>query len=250
MMSKRIFILIIAALITIPAVMGQSGNNRSNSEMSVEEAYLQEAVEMMIIRETARTDSREQKLIALEYISHALERGSANDEIRATLEFLSMEGTQNQVRERGRLMNDYPEVRRQAARHLGTIGTAEAKAALIRICTTEAEPMVLQEAIKSLGMIGTNENDDAVSAIVWVANRFNYHAAPDNLLALAAVDSIDKLAKNSGGIRDPGAIQLLTKIAEGSYAPPVRERAKQTLLDMIRRSASAQGQRNQQQQTK
>jgi len=244
MMVKRFLILIIVALITVPAIMGQSGN--SNSEMSVEEAYLQEAVEMMIIRETARTDSREQKLIALEYIGHALERGSSNDEIRATLEFLSLEGTQNQVRERGRLMNDYPEVRRQAARHLGTMGTAEAKAALIRICTTEAEPMVLQEAIKSLGMIGTNENDDAVSAIVWVANKFNYYAAPDNLLALAAVDSLDKLAKNNNGIRDPGAIQLLIRIAEGSYAPPVRERARQTLIDMRRYTAQSQ-QRNQQQ---
>ena len=249
-MLKRFSILVIAALIAVPAVMGQSGSSGSgsgsNSEMSVEEAYLQEAIEMMIIRETSRTDSREQKLIALEYIGTALERGSTNDEIRATLEFLSLEGTQNQVRERGRLMNDYPEVRRQAARHLGTLGTPEAKAALIRICTAENEPMVLQEAVKSLGSIGTNDNDDSVNAIVWIANRFNYTTAPDNLLALAAVDSLDKIAQRNNGIRDPGAIQLLIRIAEGSYAPPVRERARQALIDL--RKYSAQGSRDGNQQ--
>jgi HEAT repeat protein len=87
-------------------------------------------------------------LIALEYISGALERGSTNDEIRQTLEYLSLEGTTNRVREGGRLVNDYPDVRRQAARYLGTVGTREAKAALIRICTSDIEPMVLQEAVK------------------------------------------------------------------------------------------------------
>ncbi|MDR1858225.1 MAG: HEAT repeat domain-containing protein [Treponema sp.] len=256
MTLKRFFILIIAALITAPAVMGQSGNSNSDSEKSVEEAYLEEAIEMMIIRETSRTDSREQKLIALEYIGNALERGSTNDEIRTTLEFLSVEGTQNQVRERRRLMNDYPEVRRQAARLLGTLGTPEAKSALIRICTTENEPMVLQEAVKSLGTIGTNDNNDAVNAIVWIANRFNYTTAPDNLLALAAVDSLDKIAQKNNGIREPAAIHLLIRIAEGSYAPPVRERARQALVDLrkytaegMREEREKQQQQQQQQKT-
>ena len=88
----------------------------------------------------------------------------------------------------------------------------------------------------------SEENDGAVSAIVWVANKFNSYTAPDNLLALAAVDSLDKLAEKNKGIKDPGAIQLLIKIAEGPYALPVRERAKQALIDM--RKYTAQGQRD------
>ena len=240
MILRRLSILIITALIAVPAVTGQSGN----SEMSVEEAYLQEAIEMMIIRETARADSLDQKLIALEYIEQALERGNTNDEIRRTLEFLSTEGTTNRVMENKRLMNDYPQVRRQAAKHLGTIGTPEAKAALIRICTSENEPMVLQEAVKSLGSIGTNDNDDAVAAIVFIASRFNNYTAPDNLLALSAVDALDKIAARNNGIKDPTAVQLLIRISEGSYALPVRERAKQALIDL--RKYTAQGQRQNQ----
>ena len=235
-MIKKIFsVLILSTLIAVPSVMGQSG---STSEMTVEEAYLQEAIEMMIIRETSRADSREQKLIALEYIGFALERGNTNDELRVILESLSMEGTQNRVRERGRLMNDFPEVRRQAARHLGTLGTAEAKSALIRICTTENEPMVLQEAVKSLGLISTNDDNDSVAAIVWITNRFNNTTAPDNLLALAAVEALDRIAARNRGIRDPTAIQLLIRIAEGSYAPPVRERARQAIIDLRKYTAS------------
>ena len=240
MILRRFSILIIAALIAVPAVMGQT----NSSEMSVEEAYLQEAIEMMIIRETARADSLDQKLIALEYIEQVLERGNTNDEIRRTLEFLSTEGTTNRVRESGRLMNDYPQVRRQAAKHLGTVGTPEAKAALIRICTSDNEPMVLQEAVKSLGSIGTNDNDDAVAAIVFIANRFNNFTAPDNLLALSAVDALDKIAARNNGIKDPTAVQLLIRISEGSYALPVRERAKQALIDL--RKYTVQGQKQNQ----
>ena len=234
----RFMALALVALIAIPAVMGQSGS--SSSEMTVEEAYLQEAIEMMIIRETSRSDSREQKLIALEYIGYAIDRGNTSDEIRFTLEYLSMEGTQNRVREKGRLMNDYPEVRRAAAKHLGTMGTQEAKTALIRICTTEAEPMVLQEAVKSLGLISTDNDDDAVSAIVWIANRFNNTTAPDNLLALATIESLDKIASRNKGLRDPTAVQLLIRIAEGPYASPVKERAKQAIIDLRKYAASSQ----------
>ena len=241
---RRFSALIIAALIAVPAVIGQS--DKSDSEMSVEEAYMQEAIEMMIIRETSRSDSRDQKLIALEYIGSAIERGSTNDEIRATLEYLSLEGSQNKTRERGRIINDYPEVRRAAAKYLGTLGTPEAKTALIKICTSENEPMVLQEAVKSLGSIESDDNDAAVSAIVWIANRFNNTAAPDNLLALAAVDSLDKIAERSNGIKDPGALQLLIKIAEGPYAQPVKERAKQALIDL--RKYTAQGMKKEKEQ--
>ena len=246
MTVKRFCALVLTAIIAVAAVLGQSGG--SNSEMTIEEAYLQEAIEMMIIRETSRSDSREQKLIALEYIGYAIERGSTSEEIRTTLEYLSMEGTQNKVRERGRLMNDYPEVRRQAAKYLGELGTSEAKSALIRICTTENEPMVLQEAVKSLGMIGTSDNDDSVSAIVWIANRFNNTNAPDNLLALASVEALDKIASRNKGIRDPAAIQLLIRIAEGSYATPVKERAKQAIIDLRKYTASASKEQREQTQ--
>jgi hypothetical protein len=236
MRLKLISVLMIAAFVAAPAVMGQQSAD-SSREMSIEESYLQEAIELMIIRETSRGDSRDQKYIALEYIGNAVERGNTSSEIRAAVEFLALEGTQNRAMESGRLVNNFPDVRRQAARYLGAIGTEEAKTALIKICSTDNEPMVIQEAIKSLGSIDAGNSDEAVSVIVWVVNRFNNSAAPDNLMALAAIDALDKIAERDKGLKDAGAVQVLVRIAEGSYSPPVRERARQAIMDLRKYTA-------------
>jgi len=225
---KRFSILIITAVIITSTAAAQ---NNSKKEMSVEESYLQESIEIMIIRETARAYTREQKLIALEYIGEAINRGSTNDEIRQTLEFLSREGRMTVARENGRLMNNFPEIRRQSAKYLGKMGTEEARKSLLDICTYENEPMVLQEAIKSLGDIGTNENNDTVAHIAWIMNRFN-STNPDNLMALATIDAFEKIARKNNGINAPEVPRTLNLIIEGQYVTPVKERARQLLAEL------------------
>ena len=228
MFTKRISLFLAAAIFAVSAAAAQ---NNSQKEMTVEESYLKESIEMMIIKETARAESREQKLIALEYIADAIGRGSTNDDIRQTLEFLTREGRMTVARENGRVTNNFPDVRRQAARYLGQIGTEEAVLALIEILQFENEPMVLQEAVKSLGDIGINNNNDTVANIVWVARRFD-NLNPDNLLAIATIDALEKIARKNGGLSYPDAIQLLLRISEGSYIRPVQERARQLLAEM------------------
>jgi len=231
---KRFFTLLIAAFLVVPAVMGQS----KESETSIEESYLQEAIEMMIIRETSRSESLDQKLIALDHIGNAIERGSTNEEIRTTLEYLSLEGTQNKARG-GRVIINYPSVRRQAAKYLGDLGTKEAKNALLKICTSDNEPMVLQEAIKSLGTIGMNENDDVVNTIVWIMSKDTNSENPDNILAVAAIETIEKLSKQNKSA-DPNAINVIARIMGGSYATPVKQRARQALVSLGRYAAEQQ----------
>lgn len=225
---KRFYFLIVAAVFAVSAAFAQ---NTTQREMTVEESYLQESIEMMIIRETSRAASREQKLIALEYIGEAIDRGSTNDDIRLALEYLSMEGTRSVARESGRVVNNFPDIRRQAARYLGMLGTEEAKDALLQIVQHENEPMVLQEAIKSLGDIGLNENNETVNTIVWVVSRFD-NLNPDNLLAIATIDAFEKIARANDGLNSPEAIRLLMRIADGVYITPVRERARQLLAEL------------------
>jgi len=225
---KRFSVLLLTAVIIVSTAAAQSNSRR---EMSVEESYLQESIELMIIRETARAYTREQKLIALEYIGEAINRGSTNDEIRQTLEFLSREGRMNMARESGRLVNNFPEVRRQSARYLGLMGTEEARKSLLDIVTYENEPMVLQEAIKSLGDIGLNDNNETVTHISWIMSRFN-STNPDNLMALATIDAFEKIARKNNGINSPEAIRTLNQIAEGQYVTPVKERARQLLAEL------------------
>ena len=85
MMAKfRFSALIIAALIAIPAA-GYGQSKTSDSEVSVEESYLQDAVDLMIIKETSKQDSINQKLIALDFIGSLIEQGNTSDEIRLAL---------------------------------------------------------------------------------------------------------------------------------------------------------------------
>jgi len=223
---QRLLVLIMAVVITVTAAA-----QNTRREMTVEESYLQESIEMMIIRETARSETREQKLIALEYINEALNRGSTNDEIRQTLEFLSREGRRIVARESGRVMNNFPDVRRQSARFLGQLGTDEARKALIEITQYENEPMVLMEAIKALGDIGTNENNDAVLAIAYTMRKFDSNK-PDNLMALATIETFEKIARKNDGLKSQEAIQTLLRISDGYYVTAVRERARQALAEL------------------
>jgi len=224
---KRFFILIATALFTVSLAMGQS----TDKVLTPEEYYIQESIELMIIRETSRAESMDQKMVALEFIGQAVNRGSTNDEIRQTLEYLALEGTAIQSRENGRLVNNFPLVRRQAAKYLGQVGTEEAKNALLRICLAENEPMVLQEAVKSLGDIALNDNDETIATITWIVKRFDV-LNPDNLLALSAIEAFEKIAKKNGGLKYPDAIRLLLSISEGPYIRPVQDRAKQLISDL------------------
>jgi HEAT repeat protein len=225
---KRFSILVITAVILISTAAAQS----NSGEMSVEQSYLQEPIEIMIIRETARATTRDQKLIALEYIAEAVvDRQSTNDEIRKTLDYLSREGRNSVARENGRVVNNFPDVRRQSAKYLGIMGTEEARKTLIEVCSFENEPMVLQEAIKSLGDIGTNENNETVLHISWVMGRFN-STTPDNLMALAAIDAFEKIARKNNGINAPEVVRTLILITEGPYVSPVKERARQLLAEL------------------
>jgi len=143
---KRFFLLSLIALIPVILAMGQS-------EMSVEESYLQESIENMIIREQSRGGTRESKMIALTYIGDAIDRGNKGEEIRQALEYMGLEGLLNRDREGGRLTNNYPDIRRECARYLGKMRTPEAKDILLKMIYHDTEPMVLQEAIKSLGAV-------------------------------------------------------------------------------------------------
>jgi len=225
---KRFSILITASVIAVSAIAAQSS---TGGNLTVEESYMNESIQLMIIRETARSNTREQKFVALEYINDAINRGNKNDDIRQTLEFLSREGRRSIATENGRVVNNFPDVRRLSAKYLGQIGSEEARKSLLDICQFENEPMVLQEAIKSLGDIGVNDNNETIIIISWAFSKFN-NLNPDNLMALATIDAFENIARQNNGINHPEAIRTLTSIADGQYITPVKERARQLLSDL------------------
>jgi hypothetical protein len=239
---KRFAAVLLVSGMAVSMVMGQNSSN-NREELSVEESYLQESVETMIIREQSRAESRDMKLVALEYINDAIERGNTGEEVRGALEYLAFEGVMSKARENGRLVNNYPDVRAKAAAALGNLGTPEAKNTLVKVAMADPEPMVITEAVKSLAKIGINDNDEVVNVISWVVTRFDV-LNPDNLLALSALEAYEILAEKGGGIKDPSAIRTIIRISEGPYIRPVQERAKQVLATLRRANQNSSSSAN------
>ena len=239
---KRLLVLTAIFIAASAMLMGQTTRSRTTTsagtrerEMSVEQSYLQESVELMIIREQSRAESRDMKLVALEYIDDAIQRGNTSDEIRVALEYMGLEGVVNKIRENGRLLNNYPDIRMKVAVYLGQIGTPEAKNTLKKMVVADNETMVLSEAIKSLGSIGLNDNDEVTDTISFVVSRYDV-LNPDNNLANSALDAFEKIAQATGRL-DPAAIRTIQRIAEGIYIKPIQNKAKQLLSDLRKYSS-------------
>ncbi len=228
-LKKALGALLFIAILGLP-LYAQESDNR---ELSVEESYLQESMETFVIREQARAGSRDMKLVALDFIKDAIDGGRANEEVMRSLEYLSLEGTINRARDGGlgRIVNNFPDVRAKAVAYLGELGTEEAKGVVVRVLLADNEPMVLTEAVKALAALPAEDNSETVAAISWVVTRFDV-LNPDNALALAALDTIEKLAQTEAGMRDPSGVRTVMRIAEGNYIRPVQMRALSVLKNL------------------
>jgi len=231
MFVKIIAILVILAVAVVPVAMGQA------AEADTSAADNGQTVEMLIIHAASTSTSRDQNMFALENIKNEVGRGNTGSGIYAALERLILAGTRNRIVARGgHVVNNFPDVRQEAARQLGELGTEEARAILLRAGLSEGEPLVLQEIITSIGGIDSEDNAQTVSTIVWVANRFHRSPSPNNHVALATINALDNISGRDGGITNPGALDYIFNVASGPYAFFIRERAWE-IIDSLRGSA-------------
>ncbi|MDR3114158.1 MAG: HEAT repeat domain-containing protein [Treponema sp.] len=210
--------------------MGQDGNREVNPgiTLTVEGSYLQESIDLMIIRQQSRAESREMKFHALKNIRTAIDQGSTGGEVLHALEYMALEGTVNKTIYNNRIRNNYPDIRGKAAAYLGDLGSPEAYTILLKMIQAEYEPMILTEVIKSLTKIGINHTDETIRMITKRLKAFDV-LVPDNLLALAALEAYETFASTDGGTLDASTVQVIRRISEGRYHGAIRERARQLL---------------------
>jgi plasmid stability protein len=238
---KRGFMLALGMFAAVSMVWGQSSQPAaSGEEKSVEDSYLQDSIEIAIIREQSRSESWDGQMVALEYISEAIEGGNTSDEIRAALEYMGLEGIANITRENGRVVNNFPDVRVRAAGYLGELGTAEAKDTLMKMLLADNEPWVLSETIKSLAKIGINDDEETVRTIAWIIRRYDT-IGPNDILAKSALEAFDTFARNNNGIKDYSTVQAIMRIRDGRYIRPVKEKAKEVLANIRKYSQNDSG---------
>ncbi len=232
-MRKTVFFAIFSVLL-LSSVTAQ------NNEQTVEEKYLSTSIEVSIIRELAFSDTRDQKLAAIESIEDMFSDGkikSGDPQIHNILNSLSGEGISSIVKENNRKVNYYPEVRRRACKLLGELGGEISRDSLVEITRTDDETMVLSQAVYALGIIGMNENNKSLLAISQVIDADANKLRVDDNLAIASLLAIEKIAKKNGGFEeepDPFFIyRSIIKIKEGNYSPNVKKWADM-LLDRLK----------------
>lgn len=227
---------IVAVLAASAAVLGaQEKKTAGSKELTIEELFLK-SIEFQILREKAFSDDYEIKMNALDDLEKKLAQGSSGDtsaQVEFVLEYLAMEGSARMTRESGRLVNNFPEVRRKAANLLGKVGTEAAKDALIRVLLIDEEPVVKSEAAYALGVVGLNKDNEVIRAISYVLDKED-PSQPDNNFGYAIALAIEKLATKGQGATDPIAYKALVKIAQGNYLRTVRTKALQ-VLDQLKK---------------
>ena len=223
MKISMISLCVVAGLVFGTAAFAQE------TETSVESEYMS-SMDDLIITELANADERENKEVALQYLRDAAENGNVSPDMMMALEHLAGEGINTQSRMKGRVMNNFPDIRREACIILGQVGTEEAAVTLNKIEKTDNEPMVISAAIHSLAEIGYNNNDEVSNAIAFYSNKFE-SMNPSSSLALEVVNAYEKL---SGNIKDTKpVINSLQRIAtDYHFVKPVRDRAQEVLNKM------------------
>jgi len=217
MPSKFIAFLVVLALASVPAVMGQSS----------------ETVETMLIRENSTSSDRDLNMVALELLGKAAGGGNVTDEMYMAFERLMFSGSSNRVTMNGRVANGFPDVRRETAKRLGTVGTAQARNILLRASQSETDPLAMYEILNSLGTINADENGRTVATIVRAVGKFHRAPAPDNHIAMAAVNSLGLIAERDRNSISRDAFIYLLEVKRGPYVPAVRARASE-VIDTLR----------------
>lgn len=217
----------ISCILIAQAVFAQ--DNKKRSETTVEDEYLS-SVEDVIITELAASDDYDNKLVALNYLEDAVSAGRTSPDMIASLNRLAGEGVTNVSRTNGRLMNNFPDIRSRACDILGEIKTEQSKNMLVTIAIEDKEPMVVTSAIRALGNIGINNNDDVVNMIEFVHRKYAT-LNPTSSLALEVLAAYEKLA---GSVENKSSmIQSISEIATNyKYVTPVRTKALQLLKDI------------------
>lgn len=234
-LTKKALIASLLILSTVFAFADEVKKQNKESETSVEDEYLND-VDGDIIMTLAESDDYDNKLVALQYLESALDGGNTSESVVKALDKLAGEGLNSQSRENGRLINNFPEIRRQACLLMSKVPTEHSKNTLVAIAVSDNEPMVIAAAVNSLGEIGINENDEVVDAIAF-ANRRNQYMNPTSSLALEVLNAYEKLAPNTENKK-----AMLDSIARIStdyhYVTPVRQKAY-SLLKKISPSAGS-----------
>lgn len=222
MRNKLFFLILFVSFSFVAFAQNAKRSADDESLMTVEEAYLN-SIEGVIIKEMVASEGRDSKLVALQYIQDAIDKGKISADVERALDSLATIGLSTVVYENGRQLNNYPDIRMKACELLGKVGTKEAMKTLVRVMYAENEPSVVSSAVHSLGELGFNDGDEAVEMINWINRKFDV-INPTSSLALEILVTYEKLISKVDN-KKPMVEGIMRIASNYSYVTPVREKA-------------------------
>jgi outer membrane protein assembly factor BamB len=191
------------------------------------EALLNAIPDYLYLQSLAAVDNRDILLFLLAKIRERIDDhslGKSTWYVVRLLEQFSGEGLLNPVYRNMRVINSFPDVRSEAARLLGLVGSTRSRQALIQVIGNEYDPIALSAEIGALGFLASDSDGSSSRAIAAALSRAGM-SPPDDRIAAAVLDALDHISAYEGGTGEPAAVDALLAIYRGDFPPYIRSRA-------------------------
>ncbi len=123
-----------------------------------------------------------------------------------------------------KVINSFPDVRTEAARLLGLVGSTRSRQALIQVIASEYDSIALSAEIEALGSLASDSDGASSRAIAAALSRAGT-SPPDDRVASAALNAFERIGAYEGETDEPAAIAALLAISRGDFPQQIRSRA-------------------------
>jgi outer membrane protein assembly factor BamB len=204
------------------------------------EAALRANPDYLYLESFADSQSREQIRPFLSEVRSRVTQGTLGKStwyVVRLLEKLAGTGVLDPSYRNQKVINNFPDLRAEAASLLGEIGSAGSRWTLIHVVESEPDPYALSAEIAALGDLSFDGDGASVRAITTAFARAGT-APSDNRLAAATVGALDKIAASTGSISQRAA-ETLFAISNGPYLAQIRAAALEALQRLAKPPAAA-----------
>lgn len=216
-----------------PGAWPQEGHDEAHSGRTDEgppggnEELLNSVPDFLYLRSLAEVDSRDIIMLLLAKIRERIDThtiGKSTWYVVRLLEQFSGEGLLNPVYRNMRVINNFPDVRAEAALLLGMVGSTSSRHVLIQVIGSEDDVFALSAQIGALGSLASDSDGSSSRAIASAFSRAGM-SPPDERIAAATLDALDRIGAYVGGVGEPAAAAALSSIYRGDFSQQIRSRA-------------------------
>ena len=220
-----------------PAAWPQEGHDQGHTGRTDagppggNEALLDAIPDYLYLQSLAGVDNRDMILLLLAKIRDRIDDHSVGKStwyVVRLLEQFSGEGLLNPVYRNMKVINSFPDVRTEAARLLGLVGSTRSRHALIQVIASEYDPVALSAEIEALGFLASDSDGASSRAVAAALSRAGM-SPPDYRIADAVLGALERIGAYEGGAGDPAAVAAVLAISAGDFPQQIKSRASSVL---------------------